>query len=160
MIWTVCVYLPFSDVCNDFSVKTMLGLYLLRFVWVPVLLWYLYLSTYTHVQHDLNIRWCSCCWTVTSRCHLWSSRAHSWFFLLGLCCSILIFCVVFCRSLFVFLSLFFWPYPWKCLIWLPLLSFIDLWLQIYSSRWTSVFRPKTNTTLFGPVNISVLFKTI
>ena len=135
MIWTVCVYLPFSDVCNDFSIKTMLGLYLLRFVWVPVLLWYLYLSTYTHVQHDLNIRWCSCCLTVTSGCHLWSSRVHSWVFLLGLCCSILIFCVVFCRSLFVFLSFFFG----HCIVYLSLIY--DFWFTPHDEHRSSGLRP-------------------
>jgi hypothetical protein len=93
-------------------------------------MFYLYLFTYTGVQHDFHIRWCSCRLTVTWRVlhvkqellttpeHLSSPPVYS-----ELCIAwSLVFCAMFCRSLFVFLSFYFWP--------LYCLSFFDLRLLI------------------------------
>ena len=60
---------PYCDARYDFRLKTMLGSLDFQlccrefmFYWC-----YLYLFTYTGVQHDFPIRWCSCCLTVTRR---------------------------------------------------------------------------------------------
>ena len=77
----------------------------------------LYLSMYTGVQHDFHVIWCSCCLTVTRRVslveqelltlpeHLSPPPVLVMFVFLDL----FVFCVVFCRSLFVLLSFFFFP---------------------------------------------------
>ena len=72
----------------------------------------LYLFTYTGFQHNFHIRWCSCRLTVT----LWVSHVEqelltflehltSPLVFSGVCVAwYLVFCVMFCRSLFVLLS--------------------------------------------------------
>ena len=77
---------------------------------------YLYLFTYTGVQPDLHIRWCSCRLTVTRRVpiveqKLLTQTQHSSSPLVfsGLCVArSIVFWVVLCRSLFVLLSLSLW----------------------------------------------------
>jgi len=90
---------------------------LISFVGFVFYLYYFHLFTYTGVQHYIYIRWCSYRLTVTRRVSLveqellplleylstlpvfiWIRIARS-----------LVFCVVFCRSLFVLLFFFFWP---------------------------------------------------
>ena len=85
---------------------------------------------YTCAQQDFHIRWCSCRSTVTRRVPLveqelltLSGLLSSARFIVGfLFDQSLIFCVVFCISMFVLLPLFSWPKYW--------LSFIDLRLLI------------------------------
>ena len=91
-----------------------------------IYLCYLYLLTFTGVQHDLYIRCCSCRLTVTRQLshveqelltlpeHLSSHPVFG-----GVrVARFLVFCVVFCRSSLVILYFFFWP--------LCCLSFLDL----------------------------------
>jgi hypothetical protein len=78
---------------------------------------YLYLFTYTGVQHDFHVKWWSRRLTVTRRV----SRVEQKLLTLPkhLCSPLvlsgvrgarsLVVCVVVCKSLFVLLSLFFWP---------------------------------------------------
>jgi len=77
---------------------------------------YLYLLTYTGVQHNFHIRRCSCHSTVTRLSlveqellalqeHLSSPSVFSNAF----AARSLVFCEIFCRSLLVLLSFFFWP---------------------------------------------------
>ena len=141
----------------DFHVKTMFNL-----SWLPRLLWgfmfylcYLYLFKYTGVQHDFHIRWCSCRLTVAWRVshvkqellttpeHLNSPPVYS-----GVCIArSLVFCATLCRSLFVFLSFFFWPlyslsfFDLRLLI-TPLVSsnlFTVKWWQLYGILWVGCY---------------------
>jgi hypothetical protein len=111
----------------------MFGSSLLQFVLseVHALLRYLYLFTHNGVQHDFFIRWCSCRLTVTRRMTLEEQELltfpeHLCSFIPGFCGACvdqsLVFCEVFCGSLFVCLSLIFCP--------LYCLSFFDLRLMI------------------------------
>ena len=118
-------------------------------------MFYLYLFTYTGVQHDFHIRWCSCRLTVTWRVlhvkqellttpeHLSSPPVYS-----ELCIAwSLVFCAMLCRSLFVFLSFFFWLLC--CLsffdlrFWLPLwylqTCFTVKWWQLYGILWVGCY---------------------
>ena len=81
----------------------------------------MYYKQFTHRQ-GLLVTLCSIIYTVSS-VHRLSGRHHDLVklkFLLGFTRVVqsLVFCVMFCRSLFVFLSFFFWPLYW--------LSFSDI----------------------------------
>jgi hypothetical protein len=92
-----------------------------------IYLCYLYLLTYTGVQHDFHTRLCFCHLTVTQRVshvdqELLTLPEHPSLpsVFIGVRVSrCLVFCVMFCRSLFVLLSFYIWPF---CIygFWLPL----------------------------------------
>jgi hypothetical protein len=74
-------------------------------------LFVLYLFKHTGVQHDFHVRWCSCSLTVIQRVSLVEQKLLSLPGHLGSPpvfsgARSLVFCVVFCRSLFVSLSCF------------------------------------------------------
>ena len=79
---------------------------------------YLYLFTYTGVQHDFHIRWCSCRLSLTvgrrvslveqELLTLPEQQSSPPVFSGVRVARAIVFCVVFCRSLFVLLSSFLW----------------------------------------------------
>ena len=82
-------------------------------------MFYLYLFTQTGVEHDFHVRCCSCRLTVRRRV-VQLTTAFS-----GVCVArFLLFCVMFCRSLFVSLSFFFFPLYCLPFDLLPALRFI------------------------------------
>ena len=82
-------------------------------IWVVefiALICYLYLFTYICYQHDFHITWCSSCLIVTQLVSLvYFSEVHV--------TKILVFCVVFCRQWFLFLSFFFLVIEFSALLW-------------------------------------------
>ena len=77
---------------------------------------YTYIKVVTGLKHDLNIRWCSCRLAVTRRVSLVEQELLTLpkhlrsllVFNRVLVAEYLVFYVVFCRSLLVFLSVFIW----------------------------------------------------
>ena len=81
---------------------------------------YLYIFTYTGVQQNFHVRWCSCCLMETGRVSLVEQELLTLSKQLGFCgvhAQSLVFCVVFWRSLFILFVLFllaiaFSVHPW------------------------------------------------
>jgi hypothetical protein len=126
-ITCLCIFLSMLWCPVQFPHKTMFGSSFLPFSHLFrrefTFYWcYMYLFTYTCVQHDFHIRWYSCCLQVTWQVPLVEQELLT--ILEHLCSALvlsgvhvvqsLVFCLVFCRSLFVFfllaiiLSFFLW----------------------------------------------------
>ena len=82
-----------------------------------ILLYYLYLYTYSDVRHNFHIRWCSCRLTATPPVSLvgqelltFPEHMSSLLVTSGVrVVRSVVFCAVFCRSLFINLFYFCWP---------------------------------------------------
>jgi hypothetical protein len=95
---------------------------------------YLYLFTLTGVQRDFYFRWCSCRLTVTQRVLIVGQELFNLPEHMSKPCSILSFCVVFCRFFFL-LSFFVWS--------LHCLTFFDLRLLVTTLESSNVFHRLT-----------------
>jgi hypothetical protein len=112
---------------------------------------YLYLFMHTCIQHDFHIRWCSyrlkvTRWVSHMKQELLTIPEHPSsppVFRSVRVARSLVFSIVFCRSLFVFLSFFFWPLYCLSLNLRILITFFGIFILFFHFKQLTT---KTNTT--------------
>ena len=135
----------------------------IRFVWTTIsliggfmfYLCYVYLFTYTGVQHNFHIRWCSCRSfnknnTIGAGFAFPSGSPSCFSGVRVIRC--LVYCVVLSRSLFVLLFLFLWPLCCRSVFYLRIIHLVpsNLSYQLHDGRhiWNCVVRVDRSLVLY------------